>query len=111
VLAGFSPGSDPDPAVVDRLVRAQLRMPSWAAVACYRTYLHADLSAELAAVKLPVLQILGADDPVTSVGGGPWVQERLAGGRVEVLDRCGHYPMFEAPDRFNPLLRDFVAGP
>lgn len=111
VLAGFPPGADPDPAVVDRLVRAQLRMPSWAAVACYRTYLHTDLSAELAAVKVPVLQILGADDPVTSVAGGPWVQDRLADGRLAVLDRCGHYPMFEAPEAFNALLADFVAGP
>jgi non-heme chloroperoxidase len=110
VRAGFPATADLDPALVDRLVEWQLRMPSEAMIASLRTYLHADLVAELAAVKMPVLQILGADDPVTSVDGGPWVQERLADGRLVVLDGCGHYPMFEAPERFEGLLADFAQG-
>jgi len=110
VLAGFPASADPAPDVVERLVEWQLRMPSWAAVASLRTYLHADLTAELSAVKLPVLQILGAEDPVTSVDGGAWVQKRLADGRLVVLDGCGHYPMFEAPERFEALLLAFAQG-
>lgn len=110
VLAGFPPSADPAPDLVARLVRWQLRMPSGAMIASLRTYLHADLVAELATLKLPVLQILGADDPVTSVDGGPWVQERLADGRLVVLDGCGHYPMFEAPERFCALLAEFAQG-
>lgn len=110
VRAGFPATGDPDPALVERLVGWQLRMPSEAMLASLRTYLHSDLTAELAAVKMPVLQILGADDPVTSVEGGPWVQDRLADGRLVVLDGCGHYPMFEAPERFEGLLADFAQG-
>lgn len=110
VRAGFPATADPDPDLVERLVEWQLRMPSGAMVASLRTYLHADLTAELAAVKMPVLQILGADDPVTSVDGGPWVQERLADGRLVVLEGCGHYPMFETPERFEALLADFAQG-
>jgi non-heme chloroperoxidase len=110
VRAGFPASADPDPEWVERLVRSQLRMPFWAAVACFRTYLRADLTAELATLKMPVLQILGANDPVTSVEGGAWVQERLADGRLVVLEGCGHYPMFEAPERFVALLADFAAG-
>jgi non-heme chloroperoxidase len=109
VRAGFPASAVPDPALVERLVGWQLRMPAWAAIACYRTYLHADLTGALAAVKLPVLQVLGRHDPVTAVDGGPWVQERLADGRLAVLD-CGHYPMFELPDRFAALLAGFAAG-
>lgn len=85
-------------------------MPSWAAVACLRTYLRADLVDELAALEIPVLQILGALDPVTSVDGGAWVQERLADGRLVVLDGCGHYPMLETPERFEAVLTDFAQG-
>ena len=110
VRAGFPATADLDPALVDRLVEWQLRMPSEAMIASLRTYLHADLTAELAAVKMPVLQILGADDPVTAVEGGPWVQDRLADGRLVVLDGCGHYPMFEAPERFAVVLSDFAQG-
>jgi non-heme chloroperoxidase len=47
---------------------------------------------------------------VTSVEGGPWVQQRLADGRLVVLEGCGHYPMFEDPDRFETLLADFAQG-
>jgi pimeloyl-ACP methyl ester carboxylesterase len=115
VLAGFRPaagsGAAPDPDLVDWLVRCQLRMPSWAAIACYHTYLHTDLTGELVAVKVPVLQILGSDDPVTSVEGGPWVQARLADARLVVLDGCGHYPMFEARSRFDELLSEFASSP
>lgn len=110
VRAGFPASADPDPALVERLVRCQLRMPSWAAVACFRTYLRADLTAELAALKMPVLQILGAEDPVTSVEGGAWVQERLSDGRLAILDGCGHYPMFETPALFVALLACFASG-
>jgi pimeloyl-ACP methyl ester carboxylesterase len=110
VLAGFGPSAPPDPNLVERLVEFQLRMPSEAMVASLRTYLHSDLTAELAALKMPVLQILGGDDRVTSVEGGPWVQDRLADGRLVVLEGCGHYPMFEAPERFEGLLADFAQG-
>lgn len=110
VRSGFPPGAEPDPGCVELLVRSQLRMPTWAAVACFRTYLRTDLTAELAALKVPVLQILGAEDPVTSVEGAAWVQARLADGRLAVLDGCGHYPMFEAPERFEALLADFAQG-
>ncbi|MCA1844103.1 MAG: alpha/beta hydrolase, partial [Actinobacteria bacterium] len=109
--AGFRAAAvDADPALVERLVEAQLRMPAWAAIACFGTYLHTDLTAELAAVKLPVLQILGADDPVTPVAGAAWVQARLADGRLVVIERCGHYPMFEAADRFDSVLAEFSAS-
>jgi non-heme chloroperoxidase len=110
VLAGFPASARPDPDLVEQLVVWQRRMPSDALIASLRTYLHADLVAELAGLKMPVLQILGADDPVTSVDGGRWVQERLADGRLVVLEGCGHYPMFEAPERFEALLAAFAQG-
>jgi non-heme chloroperoxidase len=109
VRAGFPADADPDPGLVDRLVAWQLRMPAWAAVACFHTYLHADLVAALPDVKLPVLQLLGRHDPVTALDGGPWLQDRLADGRLVVLD-CGHYPMFELPDRFESLLAAFAGA-
>ena len=105
IASGFA--GEPDPGVVDWLLRMQLQMPSWAAIACYRTYLHTDLVADLPALKLPVLQIMGAHDPVSPVEGAPWLQERLADGRLVVLD-CGHYPMLEAPAAFDEALLGFL---
>src|SRR2546422_858983 len=51
---------DPDPDLLAWLVRMSLRMPSWAAVACYRSMLRTDLVADMPRVKLPVLQLTGA---------------------------------------------------
>ena len=104
--------TDPDPTLANWLVAAQLRMPSWAAVPCYHTYLHTDLTADLAAVELPVFQILGADDPVTPRAGAAWVQERVQDGALVVLEGCGHYPMFEAREAYEAALLRFVgSGP
>ncbi len=104
VASGFRP---PAPAhVVDHLVQVQLAMPSWAAVASYRSYLRSDLSHLLDEVRVPVVQVMGADDPVMPLRGAAWLQERLADGRLVVLEGCGHYPMFEVPDAFDAALLD-----
>jgi pimeloyl-ACP methyl ester carboxylesterase len=107
IASGFH--GEPDPRVVEFLVRVQLQMPSWAAVACYDSYLRTDLVSELAQVSLPVLQILGSEDVVTPLGGAAWLQERLADGRLVTLADCGHYPMFEAPTEFVAALMEFAA--
>jgi len=99
----------PPPDVLDFLLRVQLQMPSWAAVASYHAYLQTDLVDDLPAVTVPVLQIMGARDPVMPLDGAAWLQERLADARLVVLDDCGHYPMFEAPDALDEALLSFVA--
>ena len=98
---------EPDPDVVGWLLRLQLQMPSWAAIACYHTYLHTDQVADVAALKLPVLQIMGAGDPVSPAEGASWLQERLPDGRLVLLD-CGHYPMLEVPAAFDEALLSFL---
>lgn len=110
--AAITPGfaAEPDPRLVDRLVGISLDMPSWAAVACHRSMLNADLLADLPRVTRPVLQVVGADDPVFSARGARWVAERLADTRLVELADCGHYPMFEAPAAFDATLLDFVGG-
>ncbi|WP_019874291.1 alpha/beta fold hydrolase [Sporichthya polymorpha] len=99
---------EPDPDVLGWLLRMQLQMPSWAAIACYRTYLHTDQVAEVGALKLPVLQIMGSVDPVSPIAGAAWLQERLPDGRLVELD-CGHYPMLEVPEAFDDALLTFLA--
>jgi pimeloyl-ACP methyl ester carboxylesterase len=107
IASGFH--LEPDPAVLDFLVAVQLQMPSWAAIACYESYLRTDLVAAIPAVTVPVLQILGAEDVVASHDGARWLQSQLANGRLVILDGCGHYPMFEAGAAFETELTGFVA--
>jgi pimeloyl-ACP methyl ester carboxylesterase len=102
-------GSDPDPRLVDWLVRSSLQMPSWSAVACYRSLLTSDLLDDIPAVTQPVLQIIGTSDPVHSAKGTRWLQERLSDARIVEIPNCGHYPMLEAADTFDNALREFVS--
>lgn len=99
---------EPDPEVIGWLLRMQLLMPSWAAIACYRTYLQTDQVAALDTLTVPVLQIMGTHDPVSPIAGTPWVQQRLKDGRVIEL-ACGHYPMLELPGEFDATLLAFLA--
>jgi pimeloyl-ACP methyl ester carboxylesterase len=104
-------GSAPDPDILNVLLHRSLNMPSWAAVACYRTMLNADLVDRIDDVRLPVLQVIGADDPVHSARGARWLSERLHDAKLVELPDCGHYPMFEAQEAFDAALLEFVSTP
>jgi non-heme chloroperoxidase len=106
IVSGF--GGEPDARLVDRLVSCSLRMPSWAALACYRSMLLTDLVADIPRVKQPVLQIIGATDPVHSAKGAHWLQQQLADARLVEIPGCGHYPMLEAADAFDTALSKFL---
>ncbi|TAM65629.1 alpha/beta hydrolase [Mycobacterium sp.] len=101
---------EPNPRTVDWLVRCSLRMPSWAAVACYRSLLTTDLLADIPRVTQPVLQIIGVVDPVHSAKGARWLQQQLPDATLIEIPDCGHYPMLEAPDAFETALLKFVTA-
>jgi non-heme chloroperoxidase len=116
IAAGFA--APPEAAVLDFLVDCFLAMPSWAAIACYESMLRTDLVDRLPSVSMPVHQIMGTADPVQSMEGARWLRDHLPTGRLVELEGVGHYPMFEAPDRFDISLRgllgdspDPVGGP
>jgi pimeloyl-ACP methyl ester carboxylesterase len=108
LVQGFH--GDPDPDILNLLLQRSLRMPSWAAVACYQTMLRADLVDRIPDVRLPVLQLIGAEDPVHSAKGARWLTEQLCDARLVELADCGHFPMFEAPAAFDAALVEFVGS-
>jgi len=108
IASGFA--HKPDPTTVDWLVRCSLRMPSWAALACYRSLLTTDLLADIPRVVQPVLQIIGAIDPVHSAKGARWLQRQLTDATLVEVGDCGHYPMLETPDALESALLKFVTA-
>jgi non-heme chloroperoxidase len=101
---------EPDPRTADWLVRCSLRMPSWAATACYRSLLTTDLLADIPRVVQPVRQIIGVNDPVHSAKGARWLQQQLPDATLVEIPDCGHYPMLEAPDALESALLKFVSA-
>lgn len=108
ISSGFA--RPPDEDTLRWLLNCSLRMPSWAAVACYRSMLYTDLVELLPTLSMPVLQIVGSADPVHSAKGARWLNERLGAARLVEIDDCGHYPMIEAPDSFDAALLEFVSS-
>ena len=106
IRTGFA--HEPEPVVLDWMVRQSLAMPSWAAVACYRSMLESDLMTDLDSVRIPVLQLIGELDPVHSAKGARWLRDRLADAQLVEIPGCGHYPMFEAPDELDRHLVKFL---
>ena len=71
-----------------------------------------DAVDRLAAIDCPTLVCVGELDPMTSVVAAQEIAEALpaAVARLEVIEGAGHFSWMDAPDRFWPLLLDFVAS-
>jgi 3-oxoadipate enol-lactonase len=65
-------------------------------------------AARLEHVRCPALIVNGDEDIVTPLSGARRLAEKLHNARVEVLGRCGHWPMLERPAECQRALRDFI---
>jgi pimeloyl-ACP methyl ester carboxylesterase len=59
--------------------------------------------------RMPVLLVWGSADAVTPLPQGQWLNARIPGSRLVVLDGLGHIPQIESPPRFNAALLAFLA--
>ena len=65
-----------------------------------------DLRAGLEKVTAPVLVIHGQDDPLPTAAE---VHETFPGSRLEIIEKAGHFPWLEQPEKFYPMLDEFLA--
>src|SRR5919197_913421 len=69
-----------------------------------------DVLDQLARIDCPTLVCVGELDPITPVSAAREIVAALPHGRLEVLEEAGHFPWKDVPDRYWPLLADFVTG-
>ena len=67
------------------------------------------LEEELPKISCPTLIVWGAHDTLVPVKDAARMRELIPGSRSEVFERTGHVAMLERPERFNKLLREFLA--
>jgi len=67
-----------------------------------------DLTAQLAAVRVPTLVITGRDDHFAPPDKAAAVQARIAGAQLVVVDDAGHMLTSEQPDAFNGAVDVFL---
>ena len=57
----------------------------------------------------PLMVVVGTRDEIVSVDEARELAASAPDGRVEVIEGAGHFVGIDAPDRFNPLLEEFLA--
>jgi pimeloyl-ACP methyl ester carboxylesterase len=67
-----------------------------------------DSRPTLAAIRVPTLVAVGADDVLTPVSDAIEIHRGIAGSRLRVIDECGHLPALEKPEETSELLREWL---
>ena len=72
-----------------------------------------DVVEQLAAIECPTLVCVGELDPITPVAAAREIADALSAGigRLEVVEGAGHFTWRDAPERYWPLLTEFVSSP
>lgn len=69
-----------------------------------------DVVAELSQIDCRTLVCAGELDPVTPVAASREIADALGSGigQLAIIDRAGHFPWIDAPDRYWPVILEFV---
>jgi 3-oxoadipate enol-lactonase len=63
---------------------------------------------DVSAIKCPALLLTGDEDQIAPATGARAISARVAGSRVRVLSKCGHWASFERPKETAAALEEFL---
>jgi len=69
-----------------------------------------DTRERLPEIEIPTMVVWGLNDQIVPVEGALGYHRLIPNSRLEIFERTGHLPQLERPQRFNPLLEEFIAG-
>ena len=77
---------------------------------CWKPYMHdPSLQPLLGRLKrVPTLIVWGREDKIAPLGCGELYAKSIEGARLEVIDRCGHFPQLERRDEFSRIVGGFL---
>ena len=84
------------------------RMKALHVVMTAKSAVRHNLKDKIHALDAPALLIWGNQDTVTPPFVGEQFNELLPNSRLHLVDKCGHAPMMERPEVFNPLFERFL---
>ena len=98
------------PGLLDTFVEESLKPPAWTWRAAFADMMRTDLSERLVEIAAPTLLIHGEQDAIASRCEQEWLLARLPNARLVSLDRTGHAPHWERPERYATELASFAAA-
>jgi 3-oxoadipate enol-lactonase len=69
-----------------------------------------DVKDRLTQLAMPVLIMVGENDPGTPVEASRQIENQISSSRLEVLPKAFHLSNVEAAQSFNHILMDFLGG-
>lgn len=69
-----------------------------------------NMSGEVSNIKVPTLLIWGLNDTITPPFVGHEFRRLIPNSTLKFIDKCGHAPMMEHPQKFNTLFSNFLNG-
>lgn len=69
-----------------------------------------DLTERLAEITCPTLVVVGRHDWRTPVQAAQAIAEGIPGARLEIFEKSGHSPQLEEPEKFQRIVREFLAS-
>ena len=97
------------PDVLDRATTSLVRQDASFHAALWEMISGLDLADRLPAIRCPTMIVAGAEDVNAQVSMGEKMASLIPEATLTVLPGVGHFPMIEAPQAFNELLRAFLA--
>lgn len=67
-----------------------------------------DSTRDLKHLNLPALIVLGEEDGFSTAADGEFMRQNIAGSRLKMIPKAGHYAPWERPEAVGPLLRQFL---
>jgi pimeloyl-ACP methyl ester carboxylesterase len=67
-----------------------------------------DTRERLTEIEVPTLVVWGLNDKIVPVEAALRYHRLIPHSRLEIFERTGHLPQLERPNRFNPLVRQFI---
>ena len=102
---------DQRPRVVERVTRmAESNSPRGIACAQRAMANRPDSRLLMASAGFPVLLICGEEDTLSPPAEMEEMQRGIPGATLKVIERAGHLPNMEQPDKFNSILSGFIAS-
>jgi pimeloyl-ACP methyl ester carboxylesterase len=68
-----------------------------------------DIRPLIAGLAAPVLAISGAEDPVVPPAQSAWLAEHLPNVELQLIERAGHVPIWEAGAACEQMIKDWLA--
>jgi len=67
-----------------------------------------DTRERLPEIEIPTMVVWGLNDQIVPIEAALGYHRLIPKSRLEIFERTGHLPMLERPQRFNPLLEQFI---